>query len=58
VSWRFPPIQSFIDRYVAKFAIFTMQATARFLPDNADQRERVDALREGELAAPDRSMRG
>src|ERR1700721_2284528 len=31
-------------------------ATARFLPDKADHRERVDALCAGGLAAPDRSM--
>src|ERR1700722_16023973 len=35
-SWRFHPIQSFIDRYVAKFAILPCMATVCFSPDKAD----------------------
>src|SRR5580693_3106233 len=35
-SWRFHPIQSFIDRYVAKFAILSCMATVYFSPDKAD----------------------
>src|ERR1700722_8724909 len=47
-SWRFRPIQSFIGRYVAKFAILACMATVRFLPDKTDHRERADPRREAD----------
>jgi hypothetical protein len=35
-------IQSFIDRYVAKFAILSCTATVRFSPDKADHANVLD----------------
>jgi len=45
-SWRFHPIQSFIDRYVAKFAILSRMATVRFSSDKTDHANVLDYDRE------------